>query len=164
MLSVDVERPITSFALPPEILKDDTKYVVALFVRRGAVCSADVVATFVHHPAPDNELVAYNTVRPFDLAPDDHAAVSSTTPVLSWGLFDPPNNQRAFSIELYEDGCLDSGATRVQAATVRSSTCRYEVPEAARLKPGHTYHWYVRPRNAAGHEAFAPVEGVFVVV
>ena len=43
-----------------------------------------------------------------------------------------------------------------------AAACRCAVPAAA-LRPGHTYYWYVTPTNAGGHEAFAPVEGVFSV-
>jgi len=31
------------------------------------------------------------------------------------------------------------------------------------LRAGHTYYWYVTPRNAGGFAAFAPAEGVFTV-
>ena len=40
--------------------------------------------------------------------------------------------------------------------------CCCVVP-AAVLRPGSEYHWFVTPRDAAGREACAPSEAVFVV-
>gem|GEM_PF-1002897 len=163
VVSIEADRPLTAFALPPEVLVADTKYVVGVFARCGEHYSGEALATFVYQPAADNELVAYNTVRPFDLTPDNHALVTGSTPLLRWSLFTPRRNQASFTIALYEDGCLGSGAPCVHERTVASSACHYVVPAAARLRAGHTYYWYVRPRNREGYETFAPVEGVFVV-
>ena len=166
LLAYDCTEPERSFTIEAADLRPDMCYEVSLFTRAAAGYSNDAVATFVNEPAADNPFLAASMVRPFALAPDDGAVVTTVTPELSWSIFDPRAHQSAVKLAVYAGGCCDSGAPLVHEVVLEGEAAAgtaYAVPAAAGLAPGTTYYWYVTPRDCEGRWAYAPVEGIFTV-
>ena len=166
VLEHDCDEPERSFTIPAAALRPDMCYEVSLFTRAVAGYSADAVAAFVNEPAADNPFLASSMVRPFALAPDEGAVVSTVTPELSWSIFDPEAHQSAVKLAIHAGGCCESEAPLVHETTFEGEAAAgtaYSVPAAAGLTPGTTYHWYVTPRDREGRWAYAPVEGIFTI-
>ena len=163
----DREEPLTSFEAPDVSLRPGSRYAVVVYARGAGGFSGSAVAPFLYRPAADDPLLAYNPVRPRALRPDNGASVPPGAPVeLTWEIAAPTRNQVKAVVAVFADvGCLAPGTERVFAGEQNgtdAAACRCAVPAAA-LRPGHSYYWYVTPTNAAGHDAFAPAEGVFCV-
>jgi hypothetical protein len=166
VLSHDCAASQQSFTINSDVLAGDMAYEVSVFSRGGGGYSSDAVATFVNAPAADNPFLACSMVRPFGLEPDGGTVVDTTTPALTWSIFDAPVSQTAVGLAIHEDGSSDSGAPLVHEAALEGEAAAgtsYVVPAAAGLRAGATYHWYVTPRDCEGRWAYAPVEGVFSV-
>ena len=163
----DCEEPLISFEFSEAALREDGRYAVVVYARGRGGFSDSAVAPFLYRPAADGPLLAYNPVRPRALRPDAGDSVRPGISVeLSWEIAAPQQNQAKAAVAVFEDvGCLVEGAERVFACTQEgpaAAACRCTLPAAA-LRPGHSYFWYVTSTNAGGHDAFAPVEGVFSV-
>ena len=159
--------PLTSFEVPEGALRAGGRYAVVVYARGAGGFSGSAVAPFLYRPAAGDPLLEYNPVRPRALRPDAGASVPPNMSVeLAWEIAAPEQNQVKAAVAVFEDvGCLAQGAERVFAGEQEgpdAAACRCAVPAAA-LRPGHSYYWYVTPTNAAGHDAFAPAEGVFSV-
>jgi hypothetical protein len=164
----DCDEPLTSFEVSEARLQAGSRYAVVVYARGSGGFSASAVAPFLYRPSAGDRLLAYNPVRPRALRPDVGASVPpGVTVELTWEIAAPERNQVKVAIAVYEDvGYLAEGAERVferEHEGADATGCRCTVPAAA-LRAGHSYYWYVTPTNAGGHDAFAPVEGVFSVV
>jgi len=166
LLRVDSGEPVTTFAVPEDLLRADSRFAVVVYARGDAGYSAGAVAPFLFRPAPDNPLLAYNPVRARGLRPDGRRAVpAGEDALLEWSVPRPASDQVSVDIAVFEGGtCLREDAEPVFECGVQDAAagCRCVVP-AAVLRPGREYYWYVTPRDAAGREACAPAEAVFVV-
>ena len=163
----DRDEPLTSFAVPEALLRPGGRYAVVVYARGAGGFSASAVAAFLYRPSPGNPLLAYNSVRPRALRPDAGARVPPGASVeLVWEIPAPERNQVKVVVAVYADvGCLVDGAEPVfggEQQGAEAAACRCSVP-AEVLRSGHQYYWYVTSTNAAGHEVFAPAEGVFCV-
>ena len=166
VLTRDCDEPERSFTIPAAALRPDMCYEVSLFTRAAAGYSSDAVVTFVNEPAADNPFLVSSMARPFALAPDEGAVVSTVTPELSWSIFDSEAHQGAVKLAIHVGGCYESEAPLVHEATLEGEAAAgtaYAVPAAAGLTPGTTYHWYVTPRDREGRWAYAPMEGIFTI-
>jgi hypothetical protein len=164
---IDAEGPVSSFVVPEDGLLPGGRYAAVLFARGPAGFSGSAVAPFLYKPAGDDRLLEYNPVRPTGLRPDGGAIVPAATPSeLAWSIPSPAEHQVAAELAVYEDaGCLADGHRPVFSARLKgpqASSSRCPLPPGV-LRAGHTYYWYVTPRNARGFAAFAPAEGVFTV-
>lgn len=166
LLRRDEDAPVTSFTVPQDLLRPGRRYALVVFARGAHGYSGDALAPFLYRPGPDHPLLAYNPVRPTDLAPDAEMGVRPGADVeLSWRIAEPARNQRRVRVVVCEDAVLADDEAPVfeeGLAGPAAAACRCRVP-AACLRPGHRYAWYVTPVNAAGHHAYAAAEGVFVV-
>ena len=163
----DCDEPLTSFAVSEARLQAGSRYAVVVYARGPGGFSASAVAPFLYRPAAGDRLLEYNPVRPRALRPDAGASVPPGASVeLSWEIAAPARNQVTADVAVFKDiGCLVEGAETAFTCHLEgaaAAACRCAVPAAA-LRPGHSYYWYVTPTNTAGHEAFAPAEGVFSV-
>ena len=166
LLRVDSPEPVTAFAVPEDLLRADSRFAVVVYARGDAGCSAGAVAPFLYRPALANPLLAYNPVRARELRPDARQPVpAGEDVVLEWSVPHPTSDQVSVDLAVFEGGtCLCEDAEPVFVCGVQDAAagCRCVVP-AAVLRLGHEYYWYVTPRDAAGREACAPAEAVFVV-
>ena len=163
----DCAVPLRDFEVSEEALQPGSRYAVVVYARGEGGFSGSAVAPFLYRPAAGDPLLEYNSVRPRALRPDAGESVRPGLSVeLTWEIAAPEQNQVKAAVAVFEDvGCLVEGVQRVYACVQEGPeavACRCAVPAAA-LRPGHAYYWYITPTNAAGHEAFAPAEGVFSV-
>ena len=166
LLREDHDRPLESFDVPEQVLHADSRFAVLVYARGAGGFSAGAMTPFLYRPSAANPLLSYNAVRPYGLAPDGGAVAPAGEDVLlSWRIREPASSQAEAQVLVFEGGCLDSGAPLVieeSLAGPAAAGSRCLVP-AASLRAGQDYYWYVTPRNAAGHPAFAPVEGLFAM-
>ncbi len=166
LLRVDSGEPLTTFAIPEDLLRADSRFAVVVYARGDAGYAAGAVAPFLYRPARGNPLLAYNPVRARGLRPDARQPVPAGEDVLlEWSVPRPASGQVSADLAVFEGGtCLREHAEPVFESGVHEAAagCCCVVP-AAVLRPGSEYHWYVTPRDAAGREACAPAEAVFVV-
>jgi hypothetical protein len=166
LLREDHDEPLEEFDVPEHLLHADTRFAVVVYGRGAGGFSAGAMTPFLYRPSPANPLLAYNPVRPAGLAPDGGAEAPAGEDVpLSWRIREPVSHQAEALVLVFEGGCLDSGAPLVFEELLTGPAAagsRCLVP-AASLRGGQDYYWYVTPRSASGHPAFAPVEGLFAV-
>ncbi|MEI6449776.1 MAG: NlpC/P60 family protein [Actinomycetes bacterium] len=163
----DRDASLTRFEVSEPSLRPGSRYAVVVYARGAGGYSGSAVAPFLYRPAANDPLLAYNPVRPRALWPDGGAEEPAGSAVeLVWEIAAPEQNQVKAAVAVFEDvGCLVEGAEALftcRLEGVDAAACRCVVPAAA-LRAGHSYYWYVTPTNAAGHDAFAPAEGVFRV-
>jgi len=166
LLRVDSGEPVTTFAVPEDLLRADSRFAVVVYARGGAGYSAGAVAPFLYRPARDNPLLTYNPVRARALRPDGRRPMpAGEDALLEWSVPRPATDQVSVDVAVFEGGtCLREDSEPVFECGVREAAagCRCVVP-AVVLRPGREYYWYVTPSDAAGREACAPAEAVFVV-
>lgn len=165
LLREDHEQPLTSFAVPPDLVHPGSRFAVVVYAHAAAGFSGSALAPFLYRPAPDDPLLSYNPHQAFGLAPDAGEVLEpSAAATLRWRVYDAERQQKAARVEVYRGGCLGSGAPLVLERVLdgREAAERGCVIPAGLLSPGG-YHWYVMVWNAAGVPAFAPAEGLFTV-
>ena len=166
LLRVDSPETVTAFTVPDDLLRADSRFAVVVYARGDAGHSAGAVAPFLYRPARDNPLLAYNPVRARALQPDARQPVPAGEDVLlEWSVPQPTSDQVSVDLAVFEGGtCLREDAEPVFECGAQDAAagCLCVVPADA-LRPGREYYWYVTPRDAAGREACAPAEAVFVV-
>jgi hypothetical protein len=166
LLREDHDERLEAFDVPARLLHDDSRFAVVVYARGPGGFSAGAMTPFLYRPRAVNPLLTYNPVRPRGLAPDGGAAVSAAQGVrLSWRIREPASSQAEVHVQVLEGGCLGSGAPVVfegllTGPAAAASEC---LAPAGGFHAGRDYYWYVTPRSAAGHPAFAPVEGLFSV-
>jgi hypothetical protein len=132
VLTGDCDEPERSFTIPAAALRPDMCYEVSLFARAAAGYSSDAVVTFVNEPAADNPFLISSMARPFALAPDEGAVVSTVTPELSWSIFDPEAHQTAVKLAIHAGGCCESKAPLVHEATLEGEAAGAPPPPPPR--------------------------------
>ena len=166
LLRRDLDEPVTRFTLPDDLLHDDSRFALVVWARGPGGFSGTALAPFLYRPARDNPLLAYDPVRPQELAPDGGVALPPGVPAdLTWTIRQPLVSQGSFRLEVFEDAWLLDGVAPVFTADAKGPTARIHkatVPGDV-LRAGHTYAWYVTVTAADRRTAFAPSEGVFRV-
>jgi hypothetical protein len=163
LLRLDLDEPATSFTVPGELLHDDSRFAVVVWARGPAGFSGTALAPFLYRPAVGTALLAYDPVRPEDLAPDAGEEAPAGVPLeLTWRIRKPLVAQAGFRVEVFEDVLPDDGGLPVYDVEVKgpqARVCKTVVPGEV-LRAGHTYRWYVTVHTADGRTSFAPCEGV----
>jgi hypothetical protein len=166
LLRLDLDAGRRRFAVPADVLHEDTRFAVVVWARGASGFSGDALATALWRPRDGNELLGYNANRPRDLRPDGLAAVTASGAGLdlSWSIAHPASTQVAARVRVVEDACLADDVAPVLDVLLEgraAAVCRCTLP-AGLIHPGHTYAWYVDVRDALGRWCYAPTEGVFV--
>lgn len=163
LLRLDLDRPEMSFEVPAGLLHDDGRFAVVVWARGPGGFSGTALAPFLFRPARDAPLLAYQPIRPEELAPDGGEEVPAGVPLeLGWRIRSPLVTQAGFRVAVLEDALPGDGVAPVFDLDVKGAQariCKAVVPGEV-LRAGHAYRWYVTVRSADGRTAFAPCEGL----
>ncbi len=163
LLRLDLDVPETTFEVPGELLHDDGRFAVVVWARGPGGFSGTALAPFLYRPGRDAPLLAYQPVRPEQLAPDGGEEVPAGVPLeLTWRIRQPLVTQAGFRVAVLEDALPGDQTTPVFDLEVKGAQariCKAVVPGEV-LRAGHVYRWYVTVRTADGRTAFAPSEGM----
>ena len=163
LLRLDLDRPETTFEVPVDLLRDDRRFAVVVWARGPGGFSGTALAPFLYRPGRDAPLLAYQPIRPEELAPDGGEEVPAGAPLeLTWRIRQPLVTQAGFRVSVLEDALPEDDATPVFDLEVKGAQariCKAVVPGDV-LRAGHVYRWYVTVRTADGRTAFAPSEGM----
>jgi hypothetical protein len=166
LLRLDLDEPVTRFTVPDDLLHDDSRFALVVWAHGPGGFSGTALAPFLYRPARDNPLLAYDPIRPQELAPDGGVVLPSGAPaVLTWTIRQPLVSQAGFHLEVFEDAWLLDAAAPVFTADAKGPAARIHkatVPGDV-LRAGHSYAWYITVTAADRRTAFAPSEGVFRV-